>query len=56
MISAPLALVEMVAETVTALDDAARTNKPKLQVFKLGKGVDVIEVQKRLNQAINKGR
>ncbi|MCY2962700.1 MAG: hypothetical protein NT069_03455 [Planctomycetota bacterium] len=56
VISAPLALVDTVAETVTALDDAARLNKPKLQVFKLGRGVDVTEVQKRLNQAINKGK
>jgi len=54
VISAPSALADMVEETVKSLDEAARSNRPKVQVFSLKKGIDAIEVQKRLAQALNK--
>lgn len=54
VVSAPSALADMVEETVKSLDEAARTNRPKVQVFSLKKGIDVTEVQKRLAQALNK--
>jgi len=56
VISAPGALVETITETVTALDEAARANKPRLQVYRAGKGIDAVEVQKRLNQAMRQLR
>jgi type II secretory pathway component GspD/PulD (secretin) len=54
VVSAPSALADMVEETIKALDEAARSNRPKVQVFSLKKGIDAAEVQKRLAQALNK--
>jgi type II secretory pathway component GspD/PulD (secretin) len=54
VVSAPSALADMVEETIQALDQAARSNRPKVQVFSLKKGIDAAEVQKRLAQALNK--
>jgi len=54
VVSAPSALADMVEETVKSLDEAARSNRPKVQVFSLKKGIDAAEVQKRLAQALNK--
>jgi type II secretory pathway component GspD/PulD (secretin) len=54
VVSAPSALADMVEETIHSLDEAARSNRPKVQVFSLKKGIDAAEVQKRLAQALNK--
>jgi hypothetical protein len=53
VISAPEELANSVAETVEALDQAALATRPRVQIYKMRKGVETSEVQRKLLQALN---
>jgi len=53
VISAPEELANTVAETVEALDQAALATRPRVQIYKMRKGVETSEVQRKLLQALN---
>jgi type II secretory pathway component GspD/PulD (secretin) len=54
IVSAPEALLEDVAETVTAIDEAARAATPRIQVVRVSRSVNAGELQKRLQKLLTK--
>ncbi|MFN0055348.1 MAG: secretin N-terminal domain-containing protein [Planctomycetales bacterium] len=54
VVSAPEALLQSIEETIQALDEASLATRPRIQVVRIRRGVDPVDLQKKLHQAINK--